>query len=159
MKLKLLEALLEKLLGEKMDDSTPRGDMYMPVKLLAMALALLIGAVVFGVMAALDGQPIYWVLVVLFGGLGIGAVLCWRNQKIHVLDENTFEYITFLGRKKQLAFADIRALRRNRDSMTLFVGDEKVHIESGALMTQRLMDKLNEALNGPGEEEPEEEEA
>ena len=78
--------------------------------------------------------------------LAVAAVLCWRNQTIQILDEETFEYTTFLGNKKVYSFSEIRSVRKNSDSATLFVGDGKVHIEAMAIMSDRLTEKLDNAL-------------
>ena len=37
-------------------------------------------------------------------------------------------------------------MRRNSDSMTLFVGEGKVHIESCAILSDRLVDRINKQL-------------
>ena len=78
--------------------------------------------------------------------MGIFALLCWRNQTIHVISDEEFTYTTMFGNTKTYAFSDIQGLRRNQDSMTLFVKNEKVHIESMAVMTKRLVDLINQAL-------------
>ena len=78
--------------------------------------------------------------------LGIGALMCWKNQTIRIIDEEKFEYTTFLGNKKVYAFSDIKGLIRNSDSLTLLVKDKKVHIESMAILSERLIEKINEAL-------------
>ena len=84
---------------------------------------------------------------VIAGTLGIAANLCWKNQMIKILDENTFEYSTFLGKKTKYKFADIKSLRVNQDSLTLFVGNGKVHIESCVVISQELMDKIDAVLD------------
>ena len=90
-----------------------------------------------------------WALAIGFviaGLLGVAATLCWKNQTIRIIDEETFEYSTFLGKKIQYKFSDIKELRVNPDSMTLFVGNGKVHIEAMVVISQELMDKIDSAL-------------
>ena len=55
-----------------------------------------------------------------------------------MLSDEEFQYSTFLGNKKIYRFDQITALRKNRDSLTLFLGKNKVHIESSAVMSDRL---------------------
>ena len=146
MKLKLLVKLGDWLLGKSFSDDEPRADMYLPVWLLAFALVLVIGGV---------AATVYWfvstsVYAIAAGAcailLGVAAFLCWKNQSIVMLSNDAFEYTTFLGNKKQYRFSEITGLRQNNDSMTLFVGDEKVHIESCAIMTKRLIERLDQQL-------------
>ena len=90
-----------------------------------------------------------WALAIGFviaGLLGVAATLCWKNQTIRIIDEDTFEYSTFLGKKIRYRFAEIKELRVNQDSMTLFVGNGKVHIEAMVVISQELMDKIDTAL-------------
>ena len=51
------------------------------------------------------------------------------------------------GNTRTYAFSDIQGLRRNQDSLTLFVAGEKVHIESMAIISDRLILAINRALN------------
>ena len=50
-------------------------------------------------------------------------------------------------------FSDIEWLRKNNDSLTLFVAGEKVHIESMAILSDRFIELVNKALenNSKGE--------
>ena len=58
--------------------------------------------------ACLEGTIVYHcaptlvglVLCICFIPLGIAAILCWRNQTIVILTPYTFQYTTFLGRKR-----------------------------------------------------------
>lgn len=146
MKLKILVKIVEKILGVTYSGDEPRADMYLPERALAMCLVMLAGGTVFGVFFALGGAS--WMLFVAIGGIlfGIALLLCWKNQSIRVLSDEEFEYTTFLGNKHRYAFRDITALRKNRDSMTLFVGKNKVHMESMAIISERLADLINQAL-------------
>ena len=146
MKLKLLVKLVEKLLGGTYSEDQPRADMYLPERLLAMSLVFLAGGTVFGIFFVF--KRTLWMLLAAVGGLGFGAVsmLCWKNQSIRMISDEEFEYTTFLGNTRRYAFRDITALRQNQDSLTLFVGKDKVHIESMAIISQRLADRINQAL-------------
>lgn len=146
MKLKILVKLVEKFLGVTYSEDTPRADMYLPERALAMSLVMLAGGTAFGILFALGGE--LWMLLVAVGGILFGAalLLCWKNQSIRVISDEEFEYTTFLGNKHRYAFRDITALRKNQDSMTLFVGQNKVHMESMAVLSERLVDLINRAL-------------
>ncbi|MBR7177746.1 MAG: hypothetical protein IKD26_06010, partial [Clostridia bacterium] len=85
--------------------------------------------------------------VILCGGLGIAAWLCWKNQTIRIIDDDTFEYTTFLGKTTIYHFSDITDLRANQDSLTLILTSGKVHIESMVCMSETLLDKIDSALS------------
>ena len=57
MKLRLLVLLIEKLFGIVSDQDRNRADMYLPDKLLAMALVFLLGGVGCGIYAIFDFKP------------------------------------------------------------------------------------------------------
>ena len=50
------------------------------------------------------------------------------------------------GKTRTYSFSDIQGLRRNQDSLTLFVANEKVHIESMAILSERLVERIDNAL-------------
>ena len=50
------------------------------------------------------------------------------------------------GNKYVYRFDDIKHLRLNKDSMTLFVADGKVHIESCAILSDRFVNLVNQKL-------------
>ena len=146
MKLKIMVFVVEKLLKTKANGDEARADMFLPDRILAMGLVLNCVGLAFAV-AFCIGFKIAWLLIavglILFG---VAALLCWRNQTIRVIDDKSFEYSTFLGKKTVYYFDEIKSLRKNSDSMTLFVGRGKVHIESCAVMTERLTELINKAL-------------
>lgn len=146
MKLKLLVKVVEKILGMSGSGDGPRADMYLPERLLAMALVFLAGGTACGIFAIFS--PATWAIVcaVLGLGLGVAELLCWKNQSIHVISDEQFTYTTMFGNTYTYSFADIQGLRKNQDSMTLFVAGKKVHIESMAVLSQRLIDCINQAL-------------
>ena len=88
-------------------------------------------------------------------GLGVALLLCWKNQTIRIISEEQFVYKTMFGREHTYNFADIQGLRPNKDSVTLFVAGEKVHMESMAVLSENLVRKLNIALNGLHEQQEE----
>lgn len=146
MKLKILAKLIEKILGVADNGDGPRADMFLPDRLLAMAFVLLALGIGFGVYAVFDF--VVWKVVVAVLGvvLGVLAILCWKNQTIHIISEEQFTYTTMFGNTRTYNFSDIKGLLRNQDSMTMLVGNDKVHIESMAVLSERLIDSINKAL-------------
>ena len=124
----------------------PRADMFLPNSLNGLGIFLDIVAIVLGAIAIITQAWGLFLGTAACGILGIAAYLCWKNQTIRILDEYRFEYTTFLGKKTTYYFKDIKALKVNSDSFTLFVGNGKVHIESMAMISQKLLDKINTAL-------------
>lgn len=127
--------------------TTPRADMYLPGFLKYFGFFLDIASLAF-LVAAIVTQT--WGLIigaVICGGLGIAAWLCWKNQTIKIIGEDRFEYTTFLGKTTEYRFSDIKELRVNQDSMTLILTNGKVHIESMVRMSERLLNKIDEALD------------
>ena len=146
MKLKLLVKAVEKILGMTGSGDAPRADMYLPERLLAMALVALAGGTACGIFAIFSHATWAIVCTVLGIALGILALLCWKNQSIHVISDEQFTYTTMFGNTYTYSFADIQGLRKNQDSMTLFVAGKKVHIDSMAVLSERLIGLINQAL-------------
>ena len=146
MKLKLMVKVIEKLLGMADRGGELRADMFLPDRLLAMALVFLAGGLACAVFAVFSFAIWAVVCAVLGIALGVCALLCWKNQTIHVISDQKFTYTTMFGKTSTYAFSDIQDLRQNPDSMTLFVAGHKVHIESMAILSDRLVDLINSAL-------------
>ena len=146
MKLKILVKLVEKILGETYSEEIPRADMYLPVRALAMSLTYLAGGTAFGIWACFN--PARWAIAIAVIGIGLGIslFLCWKNQTIRIISEDEFVYTTMFGKSHTYRFADIQALRRNQDSMTLYVAGKKCHIESMAILSSRLTNRINQEL-------------
>ncbi len=149
MKLKILLKVVEKLLGMTDSGDAPRADMFLPERLLTMSIIFLAGGSACALFAIF--RFAIWAIVCAVLGivLGIFALLCWKNQAIHIISDEQFTYTTMFGNTRTYAFSDIQGLRRNQDSLTLFVAGEKVHIESMAIISDRLAKAINTALR-PG---------
>ncbi|MBR3967855.1 MAG: hypothetical protein IKJ91_12370 [Clostridia bacterium] len=145
MKLKILIKIIEKIFG-MVPDNQSRADMYLPDRLLSMSLVFLAGGIVCAIIAIFKFAVWAIVFAVLSVVLGIFAFLCWKNQSIRIISEEQFTYTTMFGNVHTYSFSDIEGLRRNKDSMTLFVAGEKVHIESMALISDRLAELIDKAL-------------
>ncbi|MDD6212299.1 MAG: hypothetical protein PUB22_04050 [Clostridiales bacterium] len=147
MKIKLLVKLGELILGEVYPDEEPRADMYLPIWLLAFALLLLAGGAAVAVLAIVFLSVPAAIVALASLILGTTALLCWKNQKVLMLSDDSFEYTTFLGNKKVYRFSEIVDLKVGIDSMTLLMENGKVHIESSAIITERLVDRINKELS------------
>jgi len=146
MKLKILVKNIEKLFGICDKGDEPRADMFLPDRLLAMSVVFLAGGIVCAVYAVFSFAIWAVVCAVLGIVLGVFAVLCWKNQSIRIISNEQFTYTTMFGNTYTYSFSDIQGIRRNQDSMTLFVADKKVHIESMAVISDRLIERINKAL-------------
>lgn len=151
--IRILVKIGEKILGMGVKDDEPRADMFLPDWLLAFGMVLIVGGLGFGIFAAVTFNIIMLAIAVCALLLGVVAVMCWKNQTIRVISQEKFEYTTFLGHTKSFRFDEIRGLKQNSDSMTLYVGNDKVHIETCAVFTDRLADLLDQALDSLEAEE------
>lgn len=126
-----------------MKNSKNEADLHLPTAVLILgiflsivAAALLICAAVFmNIWLAVASVPVIL--------LSVAAFLCWNNQKIFIVDDDTFEYYTMFGNKKVFRFSEITGIKQNPDSLTLMLGENKVHIESMAVMSDRLVKLIN----------------
>lgn len=126
-----------------MKNSKNEADLHLPTAVLILgiflsivAAALLICAAVFmNIWLAVASVPVIL--------LSVAAFLCWNNQKIFIVDDDTFEYYTMFGNKKVFRFSEITGIKQNPDSLTLMLGENKVHIESMAVMSDRLVELIN----------------
>ena len=146
MKLKILLKIAEKLFGVVLDDNIPRADMFLPVRLLLMSVIFMGLGIACGVFAIFSFEIWKIIGAVLGIVLGVFALLCWKNQVIHVISDEQFTYTTMFGNTYTYSFSDIQGLRRNQDSMTLLVAGKKVHIESMAILSEHLIELINNAL-------------
>jgi len=81
MKLNLLVKIIEKIFGITMDDGTPRADMYLPERLLAMSLVFLAIGLACAVYAVMR-FAIWFIVGAVFGiMLGVFALL---EKPIHL---------------------------------------------------------------------------
>lgn len=145
MKLKILVKIIEKLFGIVNNGDEPRADMFLPDRLLAMSVIFVVGGLV-SLILAITSSLTWLIGVIICFAFGIAALLCWKNQSIHIISDEQFTYTTMFGKVRTYSFSDIQGLRRNQDSLTLFVANEKVHIESMAIISERLVERINNAL-------------
>ena len=146
MKLKIVVKIIEKLFDVTLDGDEPRADMYLPERLLAISAVFVAIGMASAVYAVIRFAILWVVGAVLCIGIGIFALLCWKNQTIHMISDDQFTYTTMFGNIRTYSYTDIQGLRKNRDSLTLFVANKKVHIESMAMISNRLVERINKAL-------------
>ncbi|MBE6649222.1 MAG: hypothetical protein E7614_06865 [Ruminococcaceae bacterium] len=128
-------------------NTPPRADMFLPDFLKHFGFFLVFLAVIFLVATFITQIWGLIIGVLICGMLGITAWLCWKNQTIKIIDEDQFEYTTFLGKTTLYRFSDIRDLRANKDSLTLILTNGKVHIESMVCMSETLYNKIEASLS------------
>ena len=144
---KLLVRIATMLLGTVYDESTPRADMYLPLKLLAMGFVMILGGIGFATAFIFTMELWMIVLAPVCCIVGALAIICWKNQSINIISDNEFVYTTFLGNKYTYRFDEITDLRQNTDSITMFIGKKKVHIENMAVMSEHLRNLINNGIN------------
>ena len=120
-------------------------DMYLPAWVLGLGIMFFAAAIVCIVLAFTDSVSLL-IGAAVFAGVGVAAVLCWKNQWVKMEDDDSFIYSTMFGNKKRYYFYEIKDLKRNADSLSLICEDGKIHIESCAIMTERFVDAVNSAL-------------
>ena len=133
---RLIAALFTRMLG--VDEEAERADMHLSNHALGLALAAILAVFLLIARYISTSQWFNLVFAAAFLLIAIGILLCYKNQRIYVISDEKFVYSTMFGRKKIYRFDQITAIRKNRDSLTLIVGDGKVNIESSAVMSERL---------------------
>lgn len=90
MKLKILVKIIEKILGMTRRGEGPRADMFLPDRLVAMALVFLAGGIACAIVCFI--KYALWAVICAILGIALGAfaLLCWRNQTIHVISDEKF---------------------------------------------------------------------
>jgi hypothetical protein len=155
---RLIADIFSRMLG--IDEEAEKADMHLSTRALGLALSSFLATFVLVARYISTKEWFYLVLGAGFLIIFIGILLCYKNQRIYIISDEEFIYSTMFGKKKTYRFEQIIALRKNRDSLTLFVGGDKVHIESSAVLSDRLkkliiqefQKKENEEANEKGDE-------
>ena len=137
-------------------------DMWIPKYMLWAGIGgIILGIIMFttfylsGSEMFIDGNKSpYFVMSTLVMLAGLFLIVNWKNQYIIMIDQSSFQYSTIFGGKKEYRFADICGLEKNLDSWTLLIkgpnGSGRVHIESCAIISSRLEERLRRALKAAG---------
>lgn len=112
----------------------------------AAAAAVTIFAVVSGFYAAAAAD-------ILLLPLAAAAFLCYNNQKIWVVNDKIFEYSTMFGKRKRYEFDRVEKIVQNVDSFTVFAEGDRIHIESMAVCSRRLIDLLIKSADKNSEDD------
>lgn len=135
------------IIGPVLVDDEERADMYLPVGVLGFGVVLLLSGFVIGAVFILAKLPFLLIMSAVFFVLaGIAMIMCWKNQAIFILSDEVFEYRTIIGNKTVHRFDEIKGIKKGIGGITLFVGDSKVDIDSNAIISQRLNEKINEQM-------------
>lgn len=148
--LNLFVQLGERLFGRSNSNDQEMADMYQSPRVLAIGVVVFLLGVGLGVFAAVTLHIVAAVGAVACIVLGIGAFMCWNNQKIFMITDELFCYRTFLGNDHEYRFSQIRKAVQNSDSITLVMENGKVHIESSAILSDRLADRIDRELEKRG---------
>lgn len=125
-------------------------DVYLPGWVLGLGVFLLLAAA--GCVILSFRVSLYALIgTVLCLGLGIAAILCWKNQWLEIVSDQEFIYSTMFGRQSRHSFLEIRDLKLNTDSMSLILEDQKVHVEACAVVSDRFGELINKQF---GEKSP-----
>lgn len=121
-------------------------DMYLPTWVcwaglffIVVAIGCLIGAILSSNLLLVIGMMVCF-------GIGISAVLCWKNQWVQMVDSDSFVYSTMFGNETQYDFTQVRELRLHGDSATLILETGKIHIEECAILSKRFEEAIDWAL-------------
>lgn len=109
---------------------TPECVVYMPKWMFFFGMAMyVIGAVFLIVLCAEKKwfQAIPGIGFMIFGAI---AMACQLNQRAVKLTDGTYVYSTMFGKKKHFSADDRIGMRYNSDSVTVFLKNGKIHIES-----------------------------
>lgn len=125
------------------DEYTYDKDAYLPTWLCVFGAGLLVVAQILFILTMTTDNYVFGVVGVPFLGVGIAALLCWKNQWIVMLSDEEFLYSTMFGRKKKYRFSEIEDLKIHNDSKTLVLKNGKVHIENSAMVSGRFANAIN----------------
>ena len=140
-------SLCERLFGRSSSKDQEIADMYQSPRVLAISIIALILGIGLGVYAVVKMHLLAAAGAAVCIVPGIGAFMCWRNQKIFMITDEIFCYRTFLGNDHEYRFSQIRKAIQNPDSITLVLETGKVHIESSAILSPRLVERIDRELD------------
>ena len=102
-----------------MKNEEKKADMYLPTWVLGTGIFFAVCAVAATIIAFVIGNMAILLCDIPFLLIFVAAYLCWKNQKIRILDDLTFEYSTMFGNRKTYAFSQITQVKQNPDSYTV----------------------------------------
>ena len=132
--------------GTTLVDDKPRADMFMPAWLLTVGLLFASIGVLIG-FVMIYFSPAFVAAGAVLALIGGVLLLWWKNQMIHMLPDDTFRYRTMFGKKTVYRFSEIRGIKRGNGYVVLLMGEGKVYVDSSAIVSDRLAERIDQRLN------------
>ena len=133
--------------GTRLVDDNARADVFLPVWMLVTGVLFVgLGAVFCAVLIALSILPVAFLLPAVLVLVGIVFILYWKNQTIRILTNDSFEYRTLWGKGVVYRFGEIKGIKKSMGSIIMLVRDGKVYIDSGAILSGRLIELIDKRL-------------
>lgn len=145
MKFDFLINAIDKLL--RINDEDKNADMHLPAKVPYFGVAMIFAGLLIAAVSIFSLAFLLLAFSAIAFLISAYALLCYKNQRIHVLSETEFQYTTFLGKKKIYKFEDIVSIKFNPDSHTLVMKKGRILIESSAHISERLKLLFNKELD------------
>lgn len=144
MKFNELKRLAKDALG--LDDKSKSADMRLPERILAFSFLILLLGLIFllGFILSMSVALLFMSLFAIL--MSAFAFLCFKNQKIYIISNEEFLFITIFGKKNQYKFREIIDIEAMQGSKILIFRSESVRIDSSAILSERLKELLNNEL-------------
>ena len=122
-----------------------RGDMCKPSFYIVLGVFSIVLGCVGGIVMFAAKAPV-WIglLMLLMIPMGINVLLEWKNRGILMLPGDRFAYTTTFGRKQIYSFSQISQISRALGGMKLCVGAQRIDIDFDAMVTERLIKRLEQ---------------
>ena len=122
-----------------------RGDLCKPSSYIALGVFSIIWGCIAGIVMFATKAPV-WIglLQLLMIPIGIVVLLEWKNQRIVMLSGDRFAYTTTFGRTQIYSFSQITQISRGLVGMKLRVGAQRIDIDFDAMVTERLLKRLEQ---------------
>ncbi len=127
-------------------------DVHLKNHVLLIGLGFVLVGIIFGylIYSKTPGEAYLAVIPV---GIGISAILSWRNKWVRVISNHEFVYSNIFGIKRTYRFSDITKVERHINPGGIFysyinihVDKEIIHIEGNAIVSKRFADRINAIL-------------
>lgn len=128
-------------------------DVHLNFHVFLIGLGFVLAGIIFGYLIY-DQSPDEAYLAVIPVCIGIFAILSWRNKWVRMINNHEFVYSNTLGIKRTYRFSDITKVERHINAggifhsyITIYVGNEIIHLDGNAKVSKRFADKIN-AISG-----------
>ena len=122
-----------------------RGDLCKPSFYIVLGVFSVIWGCVAGIVMFAAKAPV-WIglLMLLMIPMGINVLLEWKNRVIVMLSGDRFAYTTTFGSTQIYSFSQITQISRGLVGMKLRVGAQRIDIDFDAMVTERLLKRLEQ---------------